>query len=228
MILDNDITIHAHPDVVFTLINDVERVVTCLPGASLAGRDGDTYRGSVKVKVGPITAEYSGTVKFFDVNDEQRTLRLQAEGTEGRGSGDAEALIDLSVEPAPDGALLRLRTDMLVRGKIAQFGKGAISTVSTRLLGQFAANLAGLLDAPGTGPAAPTSLSATVPTANNGTPPPTAAHSDAELDGLAMLLGPAGKKYLALAGVFVFGLFEGWLLGRVHSQAKQLKAARRG
>lgn len=59
MQLTNSIPVKASPDDVFTLMNDVERVASCMPGAALEGQDGDTWKGSVKVKVGPITASYS-------------------------------------------------------------------------------------------------------------------------------------------------------------------------
>ena len=219
MILDNDITVKARPDEVFTLLNEVERVVACLPGASISGHDGDTYQGGVKVKVGPVSAAYAGTVRFLEVDHERRHLRLQARGADTRGNGDAEAEVELTAEEAPDGTILRLHTDLLIRGKIAQFGKGVISAVSNKLLGQFAANLADLLELNRTG---------TTQTPVTAVPMVSAAPSQvAELDGLAMLVGPSAGKYLALAGAFAFGVFEGWLLGRLSAQAKLLKSRSR-
>ncbi|WP_162795375.1 SRPBCC family protein, partial [Nonomuraea lactucae] len=147
MILDNEITVAASPDAVFALVSDAERVVTCLPGAALEGRDGDAYRGGVKVKVGPITAAYAGTVRFLEVDPGLRRLRLQGRGADTHGGGDAEAEIVLTVVEAPSGAVIRVRTDLLIRGKIVQFGKGAIAAVSVRLLQQFAGNLAALIEA---------------------------------------------------------------------------------
>ncbi len=212
MILANEILVKASPDEVFALVTDVPRVVGCVPGASFDGSDGDTYRGGVRVRVGPISAAYAGTVRFLDVDREKRHLRIQARGAETRGSGDAEAEITLDVEPAPDGALLRLSTDLVVRGKIAQFGKGAIATVSDKLLKQFADNLAALLQTP----ASPT---ATRPVTG---PAPT------ELDGVAMLFGPSARRYGLVAAAFAFGVFQGWLLGTLRSQSKRLKELRRG
>ncbi|WP_158847613.1 SRPBCC family protein [Saccharothrix deserti] len=214
MILENQVSVPASPAEVFALINDVERVVGCLPGASIDGRDGETYRGRVKVKVGPITAGYAGVVRFLEVDPERRRLRLQARGSDAHGAGDAEAEVVVTVADAPDGALLRLTTDLLIRGKIAQFGKGAIGTVSDKLLRQFAANLADLLTAP-PGPAPVPAAAA--PTPESATP---------ELDGLSMLLGPLAK-HLPVVGAFVLGAVQGWLLATLRSQSKQLKEARR-
>ena len=223
MLLDNEINVNAPPAEVFALINDVERVVTCLPGAALTGRDGDTYTGGVKVKVGPISAAYTGTVRFLDIDTEQRRLRLVARGSDSRGSGDAEAEVKLSVDESPTGSLLRLHTDLLIRGKIAQFGKGAISTVSAKLLDQFAVNLAGLLSQPEAAPA--TAPGGPAPAAAPAAPAAVPAAGTGELDGLAMMLGPAAK-YVPVVGAFAVGVFQGWLLGKVSTQAKLLKKVR--
>jgi len=217
MILDNEIAVDAAPETVFALFNDVERVATCLPGAVLEGRDGETYSGRVTVRVGPITAAYSGTVRFLDVDPEQRRLRLQARGVDVHGSGGAEAEVVLVVGETAGGALLRVQTDLVIGGKIVQFGKGAIAAVADRILRQFAVNLAGLLNAdPGA-------------TADTGRAPVVvpAAQADAVgVDGLAVLLGPAAK-FLPLAAAFGIGLFQGWLLGKLRTQGRLIKELRR-
>jgi uncharacterized protein len=151
MILDNHLDVPAAPDDVFALLNDVERVAGCLPGATLEGRDGEAYRGRVKVKVGPISAAYAGTLRFTEVVPEKRMLRLSARASDAHGAGDAEADVVLTVSETGEGSTLDLHTDLLVRGKIAQFGKGAITTVSSRLLDQFARNLAAELAPGGSG-----------------------------------------------------------------------------
>lgn len=251
------VPVAAAPDAVFALINDVERVATCMPGAVLNGRDGDAWQGGVKVKVGPITAAYAGTVRFLEVDEANRRLRVQARGTDTHGSGDAEAEVTVLVADAPGGARLDLATDLVIRGKIAQFGKGAITAVSDRILQQFARNLGGLLD---TG-SAPSTATTTAPTTHPGdvapgrhpegsvpvgapggaptpivvgtprTDAPFAQVSGPELDGFAMVAGPVVAKYAKyapLVGAFAFGVFEGWLLGRLVTVERQLRAARGG
>ena len=208
MILDHEVAVDAPPDAVFALLNDVGRVAGCLPGAALEGADGETYRGGVRVKVGPISAAYTGTARFLEIDRDRRYLRLEARGTDTHGSGDAEAQVELTVEAAPGGALLRLKTDLLIRGKIAQFGKGAIATVSSKLLKQFAANLAGLLEEDRTGTPAPA--------------------PSAQLDGVKLLLGPRATQYGPIAAAFAAGLVQGWLLGKLRAQSRELKRLRRG
>ncbi|WP_043663004.1 SRPBCC family protein [Streptomyces xylophagus] len=221
MQLTNTVPIKASPDDVFALMNDVERVASCMPGATLDGQDGDTWRGRVKIRVGPISASYAGTVRFLEIDAEKRRLRVHARGTDTHGSGDAEAEVSLDILAAPEGALLQLSTDLVIRGKIVQFGKGAIVTVSDRILQQFARNLGSLLDqdrvvgtTPVVSPIAPVVAQPAVP-------------QDSDLDGLAMLLGPRAAKYGLVAGAFALGVLEGWLLGRLASQARELRALRR-
>ncbi|MGA6156986.1 SRPBCC family protein [Stenotrophomonas sp. NPDC087984] len=233
MRLTNSIPVKASPDDVFTLMNDVERVASCMPGAALEGQDGDTWKGSVKVKVGPITAAYAGTVRFLEVDSEHRRLRVHARGADTHGSGDAEAEVVLDVLGAPEGALLQLATDLVIRGKIAQFGKGAIGAVSERILRQFAQNLVGLLDQehaagpPGPLSAVPATPSATAPAAAHPVRTSAAPARQSELDGLSMVFGPAAAKYGMLAGVFALGLVQGLLVGRMRAQSRELRALRR-
>ncbi|MFB6678689.1 SRPBCC family protein [Streptomyces sp. NPDC056390] len=227
MQLTNTVTVKAAPDEVFALISDIQRVATCMPGAALEGQDGDLWRGAVKVKVGPITAAYAGTVRFLEVDSDKRRLRVHATGADTHGSGDAEAEVALEVVESPAGAQLNLATDLVIRGKIAQFGKGAIATVSERILQQFALNLGNLLDAPAadavaaTEPVAPT-IPAT-PTPNQSASPT----AGAELDGLSLVAGPLLNKYGPAAAVFAAGLLQGWLLGKLRAQSAQLRYLRR-
>jgi carbon monoxide dehydrogenase subunit G len=231
MILENHLAVPADPDAVFALLNDVERVAGCLPGATLEGRDGEAYRGRVKVKVGPISAAYAGTLRFTEVVPEQRTLRLSARASDAHGAGDAEADVVLSVAEADGGATLDLHTDLLVRGKIAQFGKGAITTVSSRLLDQFARNLAGELSTPaeanGSGTSGASVGATLASNARKSPSSPTPAPADEALDGLAMLLPAGAGRYAALAAVAGLGLFQGYLLGRLRGQTMLIEELRR-
>ncbi|WP_371596233.1 SRPBCC family protein [Streptomyces sp. NBC_00564] len=237
MQLTNAVPVKASPDEVFALMNDVERVASCMPGAALDGQDGDVWQGRVKIKVGPISAAYAGTVRFLEVDAERRRLRVHARGADTHGSGDAEAEVALDVLASPEGALLQLSTDLVIRGKIAQFGKGAIAAVSDRILQQFAQNLGSLLDADRAGGAAASPRVGTSSPGVGANSPRVGATSapasqpalaqDSELDGLAMLVGPAAAKYGLVAGAFAFGLLEGWLLGRLGAQARELRALRR-
>ena len=211
MQLTNAVPVDAAPDAVFALLSDVQRVASCMPGAALEGRDGDSWRGTVKVKVGPITAAYAGTVRFLEVDPDKRVLRGPASGADTHGNGDAEAEVFLEVVPTPDGARLNLDTDLVIRGKIAQFGKGAIATVSDRILQQFAQNLGALLLSPEGAAVSPETASPETAAPVTSTTMPAA---PAELNGLSLIAGPLLKKYGPVVAALALGFVPGWLLGR--------------
>ncbi|MBD3009479.1 MULTISPECIES: SRPBCC family protein [unclassified Streptomyces] len=211
MQLINTVSVKAEPDAVFALLGDVQRVASCMPGAALEGRDGDAWRGAVTIKVGPITAAYAGTVRFLEVDAEKRRLRVHASGADTHGSGDAEAEVSLEVVPAEEGAQLNLSTDLVIRGKIAQFGKGAIGAVSDKILQQFAQNLGDLLLRQGgveASPASGAAPAASTPAAGAPAEPP------GELNAMVLIAGPLLKKYGPVAAAFLLGFVPGWLLGR--------------
>ena len=139
----------AHPiDAVWQVLNDVERIAPCLPGAQLTGRDGDVYEGLVKVKVGPITSQYTGKASFTERDDAAHRLLMSASGRDTRGAGNASAEIAVTLEAVGDASTqVSVNTDLTITGKVAQFGRGVLADVSRKLMGQFADNLAALVAA---------------------------------------------------------------------------------
>ncbi len=128
-------------DEAWKVLLDVERIAPCMPGAQLQEVEGDEYRGIVKVKVGPITAQYKGVAKITEANEATRTVVLQAEGRDTRGQGTASATVTATLTPDDSGTVVHIDTDLNVTGKVAQFGRGVMADVSSKLLGQFAQNL---------------------------------------------------------------------------------------
>jgi carbon monoxide dehydrogenase subunit G len=120
---------------------DLERIAPCLPGAQLTEVEGDEYRGTVKIKVGPITAQYKGVAKIEEADEANRKVVLQAEGRDTRGQGNASATVVATLVPEGDGTTVNIDTDLNITGKVAQFGRGVMADVSSKLLGQFADNL---------------------------------------------------------------------------------------
>ena len=139
MHIDNQFEVAAPPDRVYAFLLDVNRVVTCMPGAELAEVvDPTTFRGRVKIKVGPITVSYNGTARIVERDEVGRAATLQAEGRETTGPGSARATARMTVEDAEAGSLVRLDTDLTVAGRIANFGRGVMEDVSKRLVSQMA------------------------------------------------------------------------------------------
>ena len=141
MRFSNEISVDAPPDELFEFMSDPEKVVTCLPGASVEGRDGDDWRGAMSVKVGPIKASYEGTLRFLELDPEARRAVMRARADEASGQGQAEARITSEVEERDGASCLRMETDLQIRGKVAQFGRGAMEQVAGRMLERFADNV---------------------------------------------------------------------------------------
>ena len=146
MELINEFEVDAPIDRVWSVLTDVERIAPCLPGAQLQEVQGDEYRGVVKVKVGPITAQYKGVASFVEKDDAGYRAVLRAEGRDTRGTGNAAADITAEMAPTATGTRVTVTTDLKVTGKVAQFGRGVMADVSKKLMGQFADNLSELLD----------------------------------------------------------------------------------
>jgi carbon monoxide dehydrogenase subunit G len=163
--LINEFEVDAPLDVVWSVLTDVERIAPCLPGAQLQEVEGDEYRGVVKVKVGPITAQYKGAASFIEKDDAGYRAVLRAEGRDTRGTGNAAADITAEMAPTATGTRVTVTTDLKVTGKVAQFGRGVMADVSKKLMGQFADNLSELLDQvqPDSEPAADGPASAEAP-----------------------------------------------------------------
>lgn len=156
MQLENSFGVGAPPDQVFAYLLDVNKVVGCVPGAELSEVvDPTTFKGKVKVKVGPITVAYSGTATIEDRDEAKRTATLKAEGRETTGPGSARASARMSVEPDGAGSVVKILTDYSVAGRVAQFGRGVMEDVSRRIVNDMAACIKANLEAaqPSTGPA---------------------------------------------------------------------------
>ena len=137
MELTNDFRVGVPVERAWAVLTDVELIAPCMPGAQLQEVEGDDYRGIVKIKVGPITAQYKGTAKFVERDDDAHKAVLRAEGRDTRGQGNANATITATLTSDGDGTAVTVVTDLTVTGRVAQFGRGVMADVSAKLLGQF-------------------------------------------------------------------------------------------
>jgi hypothetical protein len=135
--LTNEFRVGVPVDQAWSVLTDVERIAPCMPGAQLQEIEGEEYRGIVKVKVGPITAQYKGAAHFVERDDAAHRAVLRAEGRETRGQGNASATITAHLQPDGDGTTVSVVTDLTITGRVAQFGRGVLADVSAKLLGQF-------------------------------------------------------------------------------------------
>jgi len=142
MELVNEFSVDVPVDEAWKTLTDVELIAPCLPGAQLQEIEGDTYRGIVKVKVGPITAQFKGEATFVERDEVSHRVVLKAAGRDTGGKGNASALITAQLEPAGSNSThVKVTTDLTITGKVAQFGRGALADVSSKLINQFVEQL---------------------------------------------------------------------------------------
>ncbi|TAN23603.1 MAG: hypothetical protein EPN30_07330 [Actinomycetota bacterium] len=210
------------------ILTDIEKIAPCLPGASLEEIDGETYSGSVKVKVGPIVASYKGKASFIEMDHAAHRAVLKAEGRDTKGQGNASATITAELNQDGEQTKVKVTTDLAITGRVAQFGRGVLSDVSSKLMGQFVTSLEEMIETD-TKPAAkkdkvsPTGKNETLSEGGNEsqTPPPSVAsegprkiaHKETEPVDLLNMAGSSLKKRLIPGGfgALVLVLF---LLGR--------------
>jgi carbon monoxide dehydrogenase subunit G len=179
MQIENSFAVKAEPDRVYEFLLDVNNVVGCVPGAELSEVvDPNTFKGKVRIKVGPVTVSYNGTARITSRDAVTRTATLEAEGRETTGSGSAQASTQMAVAADGESSKVTLTTDFTVVGRVAQFGRGIMEDVSRHLVGQAAECIQAKLEAP------PAGATPEVDAASNGsaggaappsTPPPAAA-----------------------------------------------------
>jgi hypothetical protein len=193
MQIENSFAVKAPPDRVYEFLLDVNNVVSCVPGAELSEVvDPNTFKGKVRIKVGPVTVSYNGTARITSRDAGTRTATLEAEGRETTGSGTAQATTTMAVAADGDSSKVTLTTDFTVVGRIAQFGRGIMEDVSRHLVGQAAECIQSKLEGPppSATPATDVSVtknssSAAAPAASAPSPAP-APSEPASLDALAL------------------------------------------
>jgi carbon monoxide dehydrogenase subunit G len=148
MDLNHEFVVNVPVAEAWAILTDLERIAPCLPGAQLTEVEGDTYRGQVKIKVGPILAQFKGQASFVSRDDVAHKASLKGEGRDTTGKGNASAMITAELTSVtPTSTKCTVHTDLSISGKVAQFGRGALADVSDKLLAQFSENLNQLISA---------------------------------------------------------------------------------
>ncbi|BCB77207.1 hypothetical protein Pflav_036170 [Phytohabitans flavus] len=174
MRLDNEFVVPRPVDEAWAVLTDLERIAPCMPGAKLTEVDGDDYHGTVKVKVGPVVAQYAGVARFRERDAARHHAVLEASGKQSGGAGRASAVVTADLAAEGDSTRVTVVTDLTVAGPLAQFGRGAIAQVSGKLLDQFVAQLREtVLASPTPAPTAPAPAAAAAAPAAEGPAPGT-------------------------------------------------------
>jgi uncharacterized protein (TIGR03382 family) len=213
MKIANQFTVSAPIERAWDVLSDLEQVIPLMPGAQLTGHEGDDYLGKVKVKVGPVTSEFSGKVRFVEQDRSQHRAVIDAKGKEARGTGNAAATVTAQLHEDGDRTSVTVDTDLKIVGKLAQFGSGMLQQVSEKLLGQFVESLEAELAANSAEtPATPASPAA----AESASGPRHAAPAPEPepIDLLQLAGGDQLKKYGPVALAVVAALVLIWVLRR--------------
>jgi carbon monoxide dehydrogenase subunit G len=148
--LTNEFTVNRPIEEAWPLITDLELIAPCLPGAELQEVEGDTYRGVVKVKLGAISSQFKGEAHFVERDDTAYRAVIKGAGRDTGGRGNASAEITAQAESlSPTSTRVAVTTDLHITGKVAQFGRGIMGDVSSKLMAQFADNLNTMIDEQG-------------------------------------------------------------------------------
>ena len=180
MELQHRFTVPAPVDETWAAFNDLERIAPCFPGAALTSVEGDQFTGTVKIKLGPISMQYSGTGTFLERDEANHKARFEAKGRDKRGNGTAAATVSAVLIPEGGSTTVEVSTDLAITGKPAQFGRGVIQDVSDKLLGKFTACLADTLGGSATPPEPEPDAAPEPPSQAGATPAPAAAEPAAE------------------------------------------------
>lgn len=186
-----------------TLMN-IPGIAPCMPGAELTEVvDADTYKGKVAVRMGPVVLAFAGTAKFEERDDEARTARVKAQGSDSKGRGGANAVVNFHLEPSGSGSKVLIDTDLNLSGSVAQYGRGAgmIQTIAAQLINQFAKSLEKQIAQP-----APVSATTTTPAAAEPAgpivkpdPQPSAERAAKPIGGFSLMMSAI---WAALTGLF--------------------------
>ncbi|MEV6270401.1 SRPBCC domain-containing protein [Kribbella sp. NPDC051936] len=142
MKLEHKFVVPAPVEQTWSAFNDLERVVPCFPGATLESYEGDDFTGSCKVKLGPVSLQYTGTGTFVERDESDHHAVIEAKGKDRRGNGTASAHVTTRLTGTADGSTeVSVDTELTITGRPAQFGRGLIQEVSDKLLDQFTACL---------------------------------------------------------------------------------------
>jgi carbon monoxide dehydrogenase subunit G len=193
--LQHSFTVPAGVEKAWATLLDLEGVAPCFPGATLTGKNGDEFTGQVKVKLGPVSLQYAGKGRFVERDDADHHAVIEAHGSDRRGNGTAGATVIAHLESEGDEVTrVAVATQLKVTGRPAQFGRGVMQDVGSRIVDQFADALARKLAGGSQAPAA-------APASANGTTAPVAepvvtpAHEPvvAPTPAVASVAGPAAS-----------------------------------
>lgn len=197
MKLDNSFRVDLPVEAAWSLLTDLPRIAPCLPGAHLDDVVDGEYRGGLSTKIGPITARYTGTARFLELDDVGHRAVIEARGREQKGSGAASATIVTVLRPDGQGTAVDVSTELSISGRAAQFGRSLLGEVSETMLAEFTRRLEKTISSPA-------SRTAESP----------AAQEESQLDVVSTIALPMLRRAAVPGLAAILAGLLGWVIGR--------------
>ncbi len=144
--IDKVYPLTARVDDAWRLLQDIEAVAGCMPGAAITERIDDThYKGTVVVRLGPATMSFKGTIEVLALDADTRSLHMVGKGADATGSSAATMDLTAQVRAAGDASELAGKSEVTMSGKAAALGGRLMGPVSEQMLKQFVANFSARL-----------------------------------------------------------------------------------
>ncbi len=144
MEFDNEFEVPAPLDQTWEMLMDIQRIAPCVPGAELTEIvDEKTYKGKISVKLGPVSLTFNGQTTFEELDTQNYSAKLKAQGTDSKGRGGAHANVAFRMESNDNGTKVIINTSLQLSGAVAQYGRGVgmVKDLSQQIISQFAENL---------------------------------------------------------------------------------------
>ena len=141
MLIENEFTVAAPVELLWSYLLDVEKIAPCMPGAELTEVvDERNWKGKLNAKFGPVSLSFAGTVVMEERDDAAHRVSLAAKGMEAKGKGAANAKVTSWLEPGPsdDTTTVKMQADITLTGAAAQLSRGLLPEISKKLTQQFA------------------------------------------------------------------------------------------
>lgn len=216
MEIQNSFTVPADVDTAWKTLLDVPSIAPCMPGATLESQNGDEFTGNVKVKLGPVAMTFGGEARFVSKDESAHTAVIEGSGKEAKGNGTAKVLVTARLtQESAASTRVDITTDLTITGKAAQFGKGVMQDISSRLVTQFAGNLEQVIAARGGAAAAAAAAPGDGSAVAAPAPAPAPVMSNEALDLGSVAMGPILKRVVpVVVAIVAIGAVIWFIAGR--------------
>ena len=154
MKIAKSVTVTSSVERTWEFLQNVPRVAECFPGGKLSAELEDgTYKGSVRVKLGPFTATFEGEASY-EPDPELKSGRVEGKATDKKGGSRSRLSLNFKLSSINrDQSKIEFDADIQLAGPIAQFGRiGVIEEAAELIIADFVKNVEANLSVEGQEP----------------------------------------------------------------------------